>query len=256
MAQVRHASPPPTAREFQVPAAAQARLDTWGPAMRSKIERARSEWLRSLVPEFRGSKHWRLRVGTDCSGADAPVWALRALQVPHEHVFSCDNSADAEKFITACSPPKVFFHDMLRRPLAQVPDVDLYVCGFPCTPFSSLRGHSSKLFKEAAAKPYFAMLKVLREKRPRLAILENVVGLGRVMSKVLRDLQRLRWYHVLAMRIDPKDGCQFPYRVLARANSEGDTPPASPNRRPAYSSKFPSRGTGTEVGNERTSASR
>ena len=32
-----------------------------------------------------------LRIGTDCSGMDIPVMALRSLTVPFEHVFSCDN---------------------------------------------------------------------------------------------------------------------------------------------------------------------
>ena len=88
-------------------------------------------------------------------------------------MFSCDNDPDAEAFIRATNPPRVFFSDMLKRDLRAIPDIDIYVCGFPCTPFSSLRGHATKLLKEPAAKPYFATLDMLRAKRPCLAILEN-----------------------------------------------------------------------------------
>ena len=197
--------PPLLTRVFDVPAAARARLESWGQEFRAKVDKARGEWLLSLgIREFRSLQTRRFRIGTDCSGADAPVWALRAMQVPHEHIFSCDNDKDAEAFIRAASPPRIFFSDMLKRPTSAIPEVDIYVCGFPCTPFSTLRGHSTRLFGEAAAKPYFAMLRVLRDRRPSLAILENVIGINRVMAKVLRDLERLRWYHVLVLLIDPQ----------------------------------------------------
>ena len=143
-----------------------------------------------------------LRIGTDCSGAEAPIWALRAMGIAHTHVFSCDCDKDVQTLIHACSPPEVFFEDMLRRPTTKVPDVHVYVCGFPCTPYSSLRQHSTKLFKDPNARPYFAMLKVLRAKLPALGVLENVAGLKRVMNKVLRDLESLGHYHILWMSID------------------------------------------------------
>jgi len=200
------ASSLPPFRMFDLPLTTKMHLDNWGTRMRSQLEGVHRHWLTSIdVPEFRSGSVRRHRVGTDCSGIDAPVWALRALSIPHEHMFSCDNDPDAEAFILATNPPRVFFSDMLKRDLRAIPDIDIYVCGFPCTPFSSLRGHATKLLKEPAAKPYFATLVVLRAKRPCLAILENVVGLTRVMPKVLRDLERLRWYHIFAMRLDSKD---------------------------------------------------
>ena len=101
------------------------------------------------------------------------------------------------KFIASNSPPTIIFDDMLSRDLDAVPDVDVYVCGFPCTPYSALRSHRTKLFKEPAAKPYFAVLKLLRHRRPPLAVLENVGGLRRVMGKALRDLEKLKWYFVI-----------------------------------------------------------
>lgn len=131
------------------------------------------------------------------------MWSLRALSLPFEHVFSCDANPVVRKFIASNSPPTTaLFDDMLSRDLDAVPAVDVYVCGFPCTPYSSLRNHRTKLFKEPAAKPYFAMLKFLEHRRPALAILENVGGLRRVVGKVLRDLEKLKWYFVIWMMID------------------------------------------------------
>jgi site-specific DNA-cytosine methylase len=92
---------------------------------------------------------------------------------------------------------------MLRRPLADIPDVDVYVCGFPCTPYSFIRRPSeTRLFQEKAARPYKKTLEVLRAKLPSLAILENVMGLNRVMRKVVRDLERLRAYFVIIVPIN------------------------------------------------------
>ncbi len=168
------------------------------------MDNVRSDWLRSVdVPVFRSLAHIRRRLGTDCSGAEAPVWAMTAMQIPHDHIFSCDDDKQVQEFIRSVSPPSTrLFTNMLKRPLAQIPDVDVYVCGFPCTPYSTLRAHRTKLFKEAAAKPYFELLRVLQGKRPALAILENVAGLCRLKDKVLRDLVGLKWYYVLWMMID------------------------------------------------------
>ena len=191
-------------RTFSLPAALRSRLDSWGLRLRDAVEKVRTEWLKSQgVLVFRRLGQHRVRLGTACSGAEAPVWSLRALQVPFEHVFACDTNPQVRKFIAANSPPTTkLFDDMLSRDLDTVPVVDVYVCGFPCTPYSSLRGHRTKLFKEVAAKPYFAVLKLLKHRRPPLAVLENVGGLRRVMAKVLRDLEKLKWYFVIWMMID------------------------------------------------------
>ena len=53
--------------------------------------------LRSGSPGSGGST--ALKVGTDCSGLDAPVHALRALEIPHRHVFSCENNLAARTMI-------------------------------------------------------------------------------------------------------------------------------------------------------------
>ena len=195
-------------RRVDLPSTLKTWLDTWGPKLRLIVERVRADWPQSSgVPvQFRSFTKAGLRVGTDCSGADAPIWALRCLGVAFQHLFSCDHQPTVQEFLRATSPPlQSLFSDMLQRPVADIPDVDIYVCGFPCTPYSSLRAHKTKLFREAAAKPYFALLEVLREKAPPIAILENVVGLGRVVQKVLRDLQRLRQYYVLWMNINSED---------------------------------------------------
>ena len=81
-----------------------------------------------------------VRVGTDCSGLDAPVFALKAVKLPGgvQHVFSCENDARKRRFLEPNNPAVPLHSDMLGRRHENLPRHDLYVCGFPCKSFSRL----------------------------------------------------------------------------------------------------------------------
>lgn len=109
-------------------------------------------------------------VFTDCEGIGAPLEALRILEFigalgPYHHLASCEIDQDARAWLLKhhrC--PDVVFGDMLARTWPGGVDVDLltntpreiphgadiYICGFPCCPFS-LRKSNSKLFEEEKA---------------------------------------------------------------------------------------------------------
>ena len=78
-----------------------------------------------------------LSVGTDCSGMEAPIQALQNMQIPIDHVFSCDNCPKVVSTIKANHQPKQFFNDIKERNNEVAPYVDLYVAGFPCQSFST-----------------------------------------------------------------------------------------------------------------------
>ena len=77
-----------------------------------------------------------IRVGTECSGIEAPIQALRNLQVTFEHSFSCDNDKNVKKAILANVSPKTFYDDVTTRNNAMAESTDLYIVGFLCQPFS------------------------------------------------------------------------------------------------------------------------
>ena len=186
-------------RRFHIHTALTSHLATWGPRMRKEVEELARRRGLHLPPRA-------LRVGTDCSGLDAPVFALKAVQLPSgfRHVFCCDVNAKKRKFLQANSPSAQIYHDMLRRDHRQLPEHDLYVVGFPCQPFSRLHV-GTKGFKERAARPFQAMLDTLRVQKPMIAVLENVSGLRTYLEKVHRALYALGWYEVVTIELDPWD---------------------------------------------------
>ena len=183
-------------------------LDTWGPSFSKRLEEARRRWFEQNQRARVGVSgcQTKVKIGTDCSGAEAPIWAMKQMQYPHEHVFSCDWQSSVRTFIRAtCPPTGPIFEDMLTRDHTKLPHMDVYVCGFPCTPFSALRHHKSRLLREAAAKPFFEVLAVLRKNQPKLAVLENVIGIRQVMGKILRYLRGLKIYWIIVLPIDAQD---------------------------------------------------
>ena len=119
-----------------------------------------------------------IRVGTDCSGIDAPLQALKNLGVPFHHVFSSDIDATCRATIEANASPDILYGrdtadgDITRRDNAQTPEVDLYVCGFPCQPFSKVG--MKRGLEDARGTVFFGCADYIRTKRPKFFVLENV----------------------------------------------------------------------------------
>ncbi len=125
-----------------------------------------------------------LRIGTDCSGIEAPIEALRQLQIPHKHMWSSDIDKYVIQSIKANYEPEILFGDpdgpypdgdITKRDNSILPDIDLYVAGFPCQPFS-IAGQR-KGFSDKRGNVFWSCLDVIKTKRPKYFILENVRGI-------------------------------------------------------------------------------
>jgi DNA (cytosine-5)-methyltransferase 1 len=154
-----------------------------------------------------------LRIGTDCSGIEAPIEALRQLEIPHKHIWSSDIDKFVIRSIKANYEPEILFGDpdgpypdgdMTKRDNSILPDIDLYVAGFPCQPFSA--AGKQKGFSDKRGNVFWGCLDVIKTKRPKYFILENVRGLlwndkenkkdkyGRTWNTIWRELQGLEEY--------------------------------------------------------------
>ena len=119
--------------------------------------------------------HTCLRVGTDCSGIEAPIQALRQLKIVHSHVFSSDIDPYVIQSIKANYDPRIIYGDITKRDATRVPDIDLYVAGFPCQPFSMAGDRGG--FGDKRGNVFWSCLDVIKTKQPTYFILENVKAL-------------------------------------------------------------------------------
>lgn len=125
-----------------------------------------------------------IRVGTDCSGIEAPIQALLQMKQAFSHEFSSDIDKYVIKNIKANYEPKRIYGDkegdypdgdISNRKSNTLPDIDLYVCGFPCTTFSQAGNREG--FKDKKGQVFWTCLEVIKTKRPKYFLLENVKGL-------------------------------------------------------------------------------
>ena len=124
---------------------------------------------------------WTL--GTDCSGMDAVVAALRILGVQdYRYTFASDIDPNCRVALRHQEPPpEQIFGDITERALALVPQVDLYIAGFPCQSFSLLttnrKDREHGLADDAKKSVLDSVLAYVRSKLPRMFVLENVKNL-------------------------------------------------------------------------------
>jgi DNA (cytosine-5)-methyltransferase 1 len=137
-----------------------------------------------------------ITVGTDCSGMEAPIQALRNLRVPYSHTFSCDNDTAVRKTIAANYPPDELQDDITTRDVRLTPTVDLYVAGFPCQPFSSAGKQQGFADSKGRGVIFYNVLDYIKTHVPKVFILENVKGLttldgGKHLKAIMHALKRV-----------------------------------------------------------------
>jgi len=116
-----------------------------------------------------------MKVGTDFSGIGSPEAALKRLNIEIEEVFACEIDKYARKSFSELHNPNIFYNDITTRNHSEVPNLDLYVAGFPCQSFS-LAG-KRKGFDETRGTLFFNVAEFIKINQPECFILENVKGL-------------------------------------------------------------------------------
>lgn len=138
-----------------------------------------------------------IKVGTDCSGIDTPIIALKKLGIPYHHVFSCEQDKFARQSIEENFKPDIIYSNISTRDVCTTPKVDLYICGFPCQSFSSL----GKLEGFKKSPIFFDVLKYIKQKLPSVFLLENVSRLvthdkGSTFQIIMKELRSISLYNI------------------------------------------------------------
>jgi len=110
-----------------------------------------------------------------------------------ECVFASEIDAEAKRAYEANY--KILPHgDITQINATEIPDHDVLLAGFPCQPFSII---GKKLgFDDIRGTLFFEIARILKEKTPKLFILENVKQLkthnkGKTLEKIIKTLEDL-----------------------------------------------------------------
>lgn len=117
----------------------------------------------------------KLRVGTFCSGVGSPEQALKDLGIEHSVEWAAEWDKYARTTYAANHDCKVMYEDVTKIDYSTLPDIDLFVAGFPCQSFS-LAGKRLG-FDEVRGTLFFNCAELIKIKQPKYFILENVKGL-------------------------------------------------------------------------------
>ena len=117
-----------------------------------------------------------IKIGTDCSGIEAPIEALKNIcnkyDLSFEHEFSSEICEYATEYIKNNHNPKILFNNMTKRKSKDIPYVDIYVSGFPCQPYS--RANKYKTPVDSRLNLFEDCIRVIKTVNPKFFILENV----------------------------------------------------------------------------------
>lgn len=115
--------------------------------------------------------------------------------------FECIGYSEVDKYAESIYkrnfPDHVGYGDATEIRTDELPDFDLLVGGFPCQAFS-IAGHR-RGFDDTRGTLFFEIARILRDKRPKYFLLENVKGLlshdkGKTFQTILEVLSDLGYY--------------------------------------------------------------
>ncbi len=112
----------------------------------------------------------------------------------HKVVWANDLYADAVETYRANIGEHIVCRDIAEIASADIPDCDIVIGGFPCQGFSvaNTKRHES----DSRNKLYLQLLRVVKDKRPKFFLAENVKGIlhfagGKVYERILIDMEAL-----------------------------------------------------------------
>lgn len=106
----------------------------------------------------------------------------------------CDERANQLYKAFFDTSEELFFNDVRNIKTEELPDFDILCAGFPCQSFS-IAG-KRRGFEDSRGTMFFEVARILKDKRPRYFILENVKGLlnhdgGKTFQTILKILSDL-----------------------------------------------------------------
>ncbi len=129
---------------------------------------------------------------------------------PFEIVYSIDNDAYCSKIYNANFLNKCVVDDVRNIEIDKIPEFDMLIGGFPCQSFSISAQNPPRLgYKDERGLLFFEMVKILKARKPRMFIAENVKGLlsankGKAFPMIISEFEKVG-YHVVFQLLNAFD---------------------------------------------------
>lgn len=112
----------------------------------------------------------------------------------HEIVWANDLYGDAVETYRANIGNHIVCEDIATIPSKDIPPCDIVIGGFPCQGFSV--ANTKRHEGDSRNKLYLQLLRVIRDKKPKFFVAENVKGIlhfakGKAFAKILEDMRGL-----------------------------------------------------------------
>lgn len=119
---------------------------------------------------------------------------LGFIQAGHNILWANDMYSDAVQTYKLNIGDHIVCDDITNVPTESIPDADIVIGGFPCQGFSvaNIKRHE----KDERNKLYLQLVRVIRDKKPKFFLAENVKGLttfcdGKVFQMIISDFKEL-----------------------------------------------------------------
>jgi site-specific DNA-cytosine methylase len=184
-------------KRFLDPCGQEATDDIIGRLVGQQVDKIQSLFKRAMENgNLLGGTGMPLKLGTACSGTDAPSLALTLVQEQlelrglgdlfhHTHAFSCENEPFKQAYL-ARNFDSVLYPDICKLTddeprdvfgqVQPIPDFNLFVAGTSCKNFSMLRATQRLDIEDkgCSGETFLAAVEFLFEQKPPFAIFENV----------------------------------------------------------------------------------
>lgn len=134
--------------------------------------------------------------GMDCGMTGGFTYLGKVYRpLPFEIIYAVDNDPYCAKIYNSNFTHKCEVKDVREIDIKNLPDFEVLTGGFPCQSFSISAQNPPRLgYKDERGMLFFEMVKVLREKRPRFFIAENVKGLlsanrGKAFPLIIKEFE-------------------------------------------------------------------
>ena len=135
----------------------------------------------TLIKEYPHFKklpqHETIRVFEGFAGYGGASFGLKRSGLKYKVIGMSEYDDFASALLAANFPKVKNWGDITILDPKALPDFDLFTGGFPCQPFSSAGLQNGETDKYGRGTLFYDIFRILKEKRPRYVLLENVKGL-------------------------------------------------------------------------------